>query len=202
MPRGADRAARSADNAAALSLYAEALAAIPDLQRSHEALLADSGSAAAAAESNLTSAHAEVQRLSRELREARAAAEARRALADRLSSFRRSYGEISSGSVSKRVSREQVLALVETKLRVREAMTSEPMNSRYPGLYAALEEYLDAFAAEQQARAQDAALEDVIAVLNALAARRENLPGLQGGYSTPRQDLFAELLEKLALLFK
>jgi hypothetical protein len=198
----ADQAARSADNAGALRLYAEALAAIPDLQRSHEALLADSASAAAAAERNLGAARAEVQQLSRELRGARAAAEARRTLVDRLSSFRRRYGGISSSSVSERVSAEQVLALVETKLRVREAMTSEPMNSRYPDLYAELEEYLDAFAAEQQARARDTALEDVIAVLDALAARRESLPGLQGGYSTPRQDLFAELLEKLALLLE
>jgi hypothetical protein len=109
---------------------------------------------------------------------------------------------VSRATVSQRLSQEQLLALVETKLRVREAMTSEPMKSRYPDLYAELEEYLDAFAAEQQARAREEALRDVMAVLEGLAARREDLPGLQGGYSTPRGDLFAELLERLSRLLE
>jgi hypothetical protein len=104
--------------------------------------------------------------------------------------------------VSARVSQEQVLALMETKLRVREAMTSEPMKSRYPDLYPALEAYLDAFAADMRARAQDEALNDVISVLEQVAARREILPALQGGYSTPQGDLFAELLDALAALLQ
>jgi chromosome segregation ATPase len=185
------------------ALIAARQSAPPAAETAGEAeALAAASAAAADAERQLAEARAEIQSLSRELRGARAAAEARRALSQRLAALRRRYGEVSRATVSQRLSQEQLLALVETKLRVREAMTSEPMKSRYPDLYAELEEYLDAFAAEQQARAREEALRDVMAVLEGLAARREDLPGLQGGYSTPRGDLFAELLERLSRLLE
>jgi len=202
----ADRASSAGDLEAARSLYQEALAAVPDLERSHEALLAAPAAAAAAAaseaERRLSAARTEIRRLTAELSRTRAAAAERRALSERLAAVRRGYVASAADAVSGRVTQEQVLALVETKLRVREAMTSEPMKSSHPDLYPELEAYLDAFAADQRARAQDEALQDVIRVLEGLAARRETLPALQGGYSTPQGDLFAELLDTLTALLQ
>ncbi len=72
-------------------------------------------------------------------------------------------------------SQAQVLALLETKLRVRQALSAEPLASRYPGLYAELERYLDAYGQEQRQEGLASALQEVSAVLEGLASKTPRL---------------------------
>ncbi len=76
---------------------------------------------------------------------------------------------IAAGPAPADASQAQVLALLETKLRVRQALSAEPLASRYPGLYEELEKYLDAYGQEQRQEGQAGALQDAAAVLEGLA---------------------------------
>jgi hypothetical protein len=72
-------------------------------------------------------------------------------------------------------SQAQVLALLETKLRVRQALSSEPLASRYPGLYEELERYLDAYGLEQRQEGLASALQDAATLLEGLAMKTPRL---------------------------
>jgi len=76
---------------------------------------------------------------------------------------------IAAGAASAEASQAQVLALLETKLRVRQALAAEPLASRYPGLYEELERYLDAYGQEQRQEGQAGAWQEAAGVLEGLA---------------------------------
>ena len=76
---------------------------------------------------------------------------------------------IATGAASAEASQAQVLALLETKLRVRQALAAEPLASRYPGLYEELERYLDAYGQEQRQEGQAGAWQEAAGVLEGLA---------------------------------
>jgi hypothetical protein len=83
--------------------------------------------------------------------------------------------QLETGGGSRGTSQAQVLALLETKLRVRQALSSEPLASRYPGLYEELERYLDAYGQEQRQEGQAAALQEAATVLEGLALKTPRL---------------------------
>jgi len=83
--------------------------------------------------------------------------------------------QLEKGSGSSGTSQAQVLALLETKLRVRQALSAEPLASRYPGLYEELERYLDAYGQEQRQEGLASALQDVATVLEGLAQKTPRL---------------------------
>jgi hypothetical protein len=83
--------------------------------------------------------------------------------------------QIGKGSAPSGATQAQVLALLETKLRVRQALSAEPLASRYPGLYEELERYLDAYGQEQRQEGQAAALQEVTTVLEGLALKTPRL---------------------------
>jgi hypothetical protein len=77
--------------------------------------------------------------------------------------------QIAAGGAPSGTSQAQVLALLETKLRVRQALSAEP------GLYEELERYLDAYGQEQRQEGQNAALQQVTSVLEGLAQQAPRL---------------------------
>ena len=79
------------------------------------------------------------------------------------------HERIAAGAASAEASQAQVLALLETKLRVRQALAAEPLASRYPGLYEELERYLDAYGQEQRQEGQAGAWQEAAGVLEGLA---------------------------------
>jgi myosin heavy subunit len=96
-------------------------------------------------------------------------------------------------------SQAQVLALLEAKLRVRQALSAEPLASRYPGLYEELERYLDAYGREQRQEGQADALQNAAAVLEGLSAKTPRLDArrLKGDYSGAARDSLACFMERL-----
>jgi hypothetical protein len=195
----AERKARAGAVAEALKLYEAALMKIPEMKKSYSAL----------AESSVNKAERERQRLQEELRAARdgsyrlsqevaryqAEAKRRAALEAQLRALRERYAE--AGKAGPASTQAQVLALLETKLRVRQVLSSEPVRSQHPGLYEQLEQYLDAFAREQRQEGQSAVLSDALAVLDGLKGGRAEPRRLKGEYGGALGELFARFLEKL-----
>jgi len=83
--------------------------------------------------------------------------------------------QLEAGGGSAGATQAQVLALLETKLRVRQALSTEPLASRYPGLYEELERYLDAYGQEQRQEGLATALQDVATVLEGLSLKTPRL---------------------------
>jgi hypothetical protein len=106
---------------------------------------------------------------------------------------------LDTASAPSGASQAQVLALLETKLRVRQALSAEPLASRYPGLYEELERYLDAYGQEQRQEGQAAALQDVTAVLEGLALRtpRLDLRRLASAAAGRAREPFARFVARL-----
>ena len=125
------------------------------------------------------------------------------ALRQEVNSLRQRYGSISSRAAD-RVSQQKVLDLVDTKLQVREVLSSESVKSEYPNLYDAMEEYFDTYGKVQTQSGREDALKDAIAVLDELlgTGSRANLASLKSSYSTGDGDLFAQFLAKLEALLE
>jgi chromosome segregation ATPase len=109
-----------------------------------------------------------------------------------------------AGSGAAADAQAQVLALLETKLRVRQALSAEPLASRYPGLYDELERYLDAYGQEQRQEGQSGALQDAIAVLEGLAlqAPRLDVRRLAAGYAGRAREPFSRFVATLREMLK
>ncbi len=125
------------------------------------------------------------------------------ALRQEADSLRQRYGSIASRG-SDRVSQQKVLDLVDTKLQVREVLSSDSVKSEYPNLYDAMEEYFDTYGKVQAQSGQEDALKDAIAVLDELLGTgpRANLASMKSSYSTGNGDLFAQFLVKLEALLE
>ena len=96
-------------------------------------------------------------------------------------------------------SQAQVLALLEAKLRVRQALSAEPLASRYPGLYEELERYLDAFGREQRLEGQADALQAAAAVLEDLSGKTPRLDArrLAADYAGRAREPFSRFVARL-----
>ncbi len=128
------------------------------------------------------------------------------ALRQELSSLRQRYGSISGsgGASAGRVSQQKVLDLVDTKLQVREVLSSDSVRSEYPNLYDSMEDYFDTYGKVQMQSGQENALKDAIAVLDDLlgTGSRANLASIKSSYATGDGDLFARFLAKLEALLE
>jgi hypothetical protein len=109
-----------------------------------------------------------------------------------------------AGSGSTAVSQAKILALVDTKIKLREVVGSEPVKSRHPELARELEDYFAVYGDTQLRQGQEEALKDAIAVLDGLLAPGGslNLPAGAGRYQTASGDLFGLYLRKLAELLR
>jgi hypothetical protein len=111
---------------------------------------------------------------------------------------------IAAGPAPADASQAQVLALLETKLRVRQALSAEPLASRYPGLYEELEKYLDAYGQEQRQEGRAGALQDAAGVLEvlALSAPRLDTRRLASLYTGRAREAFTRFVARLQEVLK
>jgi hypothetical protein len=125
------------------------------------------------------------------------------ALREEVNTLRRRYTSMSSSGAPARVSQSKVLDLVDTKLQVREVLSSEPVRSQYPELYEAMEEYFDTYGTVQLQSGQEEALEDAIAMLDDLLGRGSaDLSEMKRSYAAAEGDPFAQFLQKLEVLLE
>ncbi|KKM16665.1 hypothetical protein LCGC14_1683580 [marine sediment metagenome] len=101
-------------------------------------------------------------------------------------------------------SQEDLLAMLQTKLLIKQIVSSEPVRSRYPQLYDSLEEYFASFGQEQERVGHLAAFQDIAALLNDLIEEQEvDLSSIRSGNVGDRQHrLFLEIIDKLKKLFE
>ncbi len=118
--------------------------------------------------------------------------------------LRQRYQALSGLGAAAEVSQQKVLALVDTKLQVREVLSSQAVKSEYPDLYDSMEEYFDTYGKVQVQSGRQSTLKDAIAVLDDLlgSGSSADLSAMKSSYSTSDGDLFARFLEKLEALLK
>jgi len=119
-----------------------------------------------------------------------------------IAALRQRYGSISGGS--DRVSQQKVLDLVDTKLQVREVLSSDSVSREYPNLYDAMEDYFDTYGEVQRQSGREDAFKDTIAVLDDLLGTGSgaNLTSMKSSYAAGGDDLFARFLAKLEALLE
>jgi chromosome segregation ATPase len=151
----------------------------------------------------LSQAKATISRQSQQISRYEASQAQIAAIRQEVSSLRRSYTSLSSSGASARVSQSKVLDLVDTKLQVREVLSSEPVRSQYPELHDAMEEYFDTYGKVQLQSGQEEALKDINAVLDNLLGRGSaDLSAMKRSYAAAEGDPFAQFLQKLEALLE
>ena len=195
----AERKEHAGATGEALKLYEAALMKIPEIRKSYAALAEASGNEAERErrklQEELRGARDSLNRQSQEVARYQAEAKRRAGLEAQLRALRERYAQAAkAGSAA---TQAQVLALLETKLRVRQVLSAEPIKSQHPGLYEQLEQYLDAFGREQRQEGQGAVLSDAMTVLDSLKGGRADPRRFKGDYSGALSELFARFLEKL-----
>ena len=137
----------------------------------------------------------------------------RKAILDGLRAAREQYARLSvKREQSSEESRESLVALLESKLLLRQIISSETVRTRYPELYNKTEEYFDkteqyfeAFGEEKRKNGQYSTLEDINTLLDNLinGERKENLSGVLDGYEEPsHKELFLKFIDKLQVLLQ
>ena len=130
----------------------------------------------------------------------------RKAMLTRLGALREQYaGLTDSAEQSSAEAQEALLALLETKLLLKQVIDSETVRHQYPELYDKTERYFEAFAEEKSKDAQYTTLKDINALLDTLTNRenRENLPEVFKRYEEPSQrELLLRFIDKLQLLLQ
>jgi hypothetical protein len=93
---------------------------------------------------------------------------------------------------------------VDTKLQVREVLSSEPVKSQYPELYDAMEDYFETYGKVQLQSGQEVALQDANAVLDdLLGSGSADLSAMKKSYAASADgDPFARFLQKLEALLE
>jgi chromosome segregation ATPase len=216
----ADRQAEAGNTAAAIGLYQQAVDAIPEVAKSHATLIEaatfgsldqiqremrDSEQALRRLQEELRQAQSKVSQQNREISRLQSAAASRDAILQQVRDLRARYAGLQAGGTEAvGANQERVLALLEVKVKVREALATEPIKSQSPGLYEALEEYLEAYGREQQQAGREAALAEAASILEAVARRggRVNLQALKSRYGGVPDDPLAQFLDRLESLVK
>ena len=223
----ADRRLQAGDAEGARRLYQAALARVPELERSHQRLLqlepppspppaANPAPAAAGPSAEevraAAAAEARTRELERSLAEARGQAEQYRrelenaAAADRrlvqaLAAQRSAAAAGASAGEGPEPSREELLGLVQAKLKTKEIVGSEPVRSQNPGLYEKLNRYFEEFEKISKQEGRRAALREVAGSLDRLLQQK------YGGRALPAhvrgsQDPFLQFLDRLQALLE
>ena len=151
----------------------------------------------------LNQAQAAISRQSQQISRYEASQREIAALRQEVSTLRKRYASLSSSGAAARVSQSKVLDLVDTKLQVREVLSSEPVRSQYPELYEAMEEYFDTYGTVQLQSGQEEALKDANAVLDdLLGSGSADLSAMKRSYAAAEGDPFAKFLQKLEALLE
>jgi chromosome segregation ATPase len=152
----------------------------------------------------LSQARATISRQSRQISGYEASQREIDSLRQEVSTLRRRYNSLSSSGASAGVSQSRVLDLVDTKLQVREVLSSEPVRAQYPELYDAMEDYFDTYGKAQLQSGQEEALKDANAVLDDLLGNGSaDLAVMKKSYAASADgDPFALFLQKLEALLE
>jgi chromosome segregation ATPase len=189
---------------------AEALASLQaELERSQEALRRQGGeleqtrSALERRAGELERARTTIGRQSEEIARLEAARSRLEEVRREVGSLRREYESLSASGAPAAVSQQKVLDLVDTKLQIREVLSSEDVQRQYPGLIDSMEEYFTTYGQVQRRAGGEQALEEAVALLDALLASRSVDPRVvRAEPSAPQPQLFARFLEKLEALLR
>jgi len=216
----ADRRAEAGDANSAIALYQQAVDTIPEVRRSHATLLEattfgsldqiqremrQSEEALRRLQEQLRQAQSRITQQSREISRLESAARSSEPILQQIRDLRARYaGAQARADQVAAAAQERVLEMLEVKVRVRQALAAEPIKSQSPGLYEALEEYLDAYGREQQQVGREAALEEAIAALESLSRRgvRLDLQSIKASYGGGSGDLFLRFLDRLEALLR
>ncbi len=191
-------------------LAADALASLQaELERSREALrrqgeeLERTRTALERQAGELSQARSTVSRQSEEIARLEASRRRLEAVRREIGSLRREYGSLSDSGAPAAVSQQKVLDLVDTKLQIREVLSSETVQRQYPGLLDSTEEYFATYGQVQRRAGGEEALGEAAALLDALLGSGSvDLRAVKASHSTPQSDLFARFLEKLEALLR
>jgi hypothetical protein len=128
----------------------------------------------------------------------------RTVVADKLLDLKGEFEDLAANAAQEEDSaQKELLALLETKVLVRQIVSSEPLKSEYPDLAVQLDAFLQAFELEQQQRGKTAALRNMLALLNDLEVSEgnDNLQSFGNGTGSVYRDM-AKLLGVIASLLE
>ena len=193
------------EEAAATEASEESAAELEQVRATLNRLTRELRQATAALEqrtSELSQARSTIARQNQQLAGYEAESREIAATREELRSLRRRYAALSARD-DERVSQAKILSLVDTKLQVREVLSSEAVKSEYPALYDAMEEYFQTYGTVQMQAGRQAALEEAGAVLDQLSSGGSaDLPAIKHSYGAAGNDPFASFLQKLAALLE
>ena len=149
----------------------------------------------------------ERDRLAEARRRAQEAEAAREDLRERLAALESRYlRQRRTTAVSSVTPPETLATLLEAKLLTWQIIGSDPVAGQYPELYDTMDRYLETLTEQSELRGRYAAVEDIIAVVDAVlnTSQATRIPAeLWGRYSyTDQEDLLARLLDKLELVLQ
>jgi len=190
----ADLKAQAGSTDEALKLYEQALRQVPEVRKSYTAL---NQTARKSAEQERLKLAEELAKTRQELARLQAGEKRREAQQAQLKALQDRIASAGSGTTAD--AQAQMLALLETKVRVRQVLAAEPVRSQNPGLYEQLEKFLEAYGQEQRQEGQVEALQDATAVVEGLSPRTPRLDArrLKGDYGGTAQGPFAGFVERL-----
>jgi chromosome segregation ATPase len=153
----------------------------------------------------ITGLQQELEKVRGESRKNEAAyAEKRGRLLERLQALRQRYSQIASLSRGGAAMQEQeLMALLETKLLLKEVLVSEAVRTSYPDLYEKTERFLQVFSEVLQREGQLATLRDLSTIVGSLTEDTASGvdTGTLGRYADLEvRDLFYKLLDSLRLM--
>ncbi len=217
----ADSRFQAGDTEGARKLYLSALARVPDLERSYQRLLklappaavqpspagptAESAARAAAADARIQELEKSLSDARGQLEEVRRGRESTAAVDRRLLQALAAQRTAASGAAAAadgtEPSREELLNLVQAKLKTKEIIGSEPVRSQNPGLYEKLNRYFEEFEKISKQEGRRAGMREVSGSLDRLLQQKYG-ERLQPAYVQSSKDPFIQILDRLRALFE
>jgi hypothetical protein len=134
-----------------------------------------------------------------EAKEAAAVQEKMKSLTDSLSAAARRGGQAADAA------RRELIALVQAKVLVKEALNAEAVKTAHPGLSESLDRYIELYAEQKRGEGSAAALADVTAISDYLLGKKtsNDLAGIWTRYAEETQrTAFQAVLDRLKLVLQ
>ncbi|MFP4432266.1 MAG: hypothetical protein ACLFPV_13525 [Spirochaetaceae bacterium] len=142
---------------------------------------------------------ASLERLERDLAAARTAEEQRAALRARLDSVSSALADARTAAAP---GREELMGKVEAKVEVLRILSTEPIDSRYPGLDRQLEDYLDTLASESRREGRIAGLQEAVELLERVSGSNPATANLEGRFAAVERAVVQDILQELQQLLR
>jgi hypothetical protein len=214
----ADRRFQEGNQDAARELYRSALARIPELERSYQRLVrleappraeAPPPRRDAGAQAQVQAQAARIQELESSLADLQEDLQVSRSRLETADAERRRFRQAleaqrSAAAVTVEPAeppREELLNLVQAKLKTKEILGSEPIRSQNPGLSEKLNRYFEEFEKISRTEGRKTALREVVGILDRLLEQKS---GGRAAVSSARArtDLYGQFLDRLGALLE